>query len=94
MSRIQYAVIGHPISHTMSPFIHTRLFALSGREADYRVADISPAELSKHWEALKALDGFNVTIPHKQAIIPFLDTLDEKASFFNSVNTVICFIIF
>jgi len=88
MSTNRYAVIGHPIAHTMSPFIHTRLFELSGRKADYFVFDIAPDELAKKMMELKALDGFNITIPHKQAVIPFLNELDKKAAFFNSVNTV------
>jgi shikimate dehydrogenase len=83
-----FAVIGHPIAHTMSPFIHSRLFQLSGRLADYGVMNIAPEELAGKMADLKALDGFNITIPHKQAIIPYLDSLDKKAEFFNSVNTV------
>ncbi len=83
-----FAVIGHPIAHTMSPFIHKRLFQLSKIEADYSILDIAPQELAEKLTELKALDGFNITIPHKQAIIPFLDTLDQKAAFFKSVNTV------
>jgi len=88
MNRNQFAVIGHPIAHTMSPFIHARLFALSGQAGDYGVFDISPGTLAEKMTELKSLDGFNITIPHKQAIIPFLDALDEKAAFFHSVNTV------
>lgn len=80
------AVIGHPISHTMSPFIHKRLFELSGISCDYRVMDIP--ELASEKATLSALDGFNVTIPHKLGIIPLLDFLDSKAKLFGSVNTV------
>ena len=84
-----YAVIGHPIGHTMSPFIHARLFELSGISADYLVFDIPPAELAARFEdTLKKLDGFNITIPHKQAIIPLLDALDPQAALYGSVNTV------
>lgn len=88
MSSSQFAVIGHPIAHTMSPFIHARLFALSGRPARYGILDIPPEELSARLPRLRELDGFNITIPHKQTIIPFLDSLDEKAALFHSVNTV------
>lgn len=87
----QFAVIGHPIGHTMSPFIHNRLFALSGRAAEYRVLDIPPENLFSECEkTLPKLDGFNITIPHKQAVIPFLFGLDKKAEDFSSVNTVRC----
>lgn len=88
MNKKQFAVIGHPIAHTMSPFIHARLFALSGQPAGYGVFDIPTDELEDKMPELKRLDGFNITIPNKQAIIPFLDSLDEKAAFFHSVNTV------
>ncbi len=89
MSKKKYAVIGHPIGHTMSPFIHKRLFELSGIDADYSVLDISPENLSFEYEnVLKKLDGYNITIPHKQNIIPLIDEIDEKARMYGSVNTV------
>ncbi len=88
MDRNQFAVIGHPISHTMSPFIHARLFALTGHKGFYGVRNIRPEVLEEKLPELRCLDGFNITIPHKQAIIPLLDSLDEKAAFFLSVNTV------
>ncbi len=89
MSKKHYAVVGHPIGHTMSPFIHKRLFNLSGIDADYGVLDIAPENLATEYEkTLKKLDGYNITIPHKQAIIPFLDLTDHKAHLYGSVNTV------
>ena len=89
MKKRRYAVIGHPIGHTMSPFIHERLFALAGIDAEYGVLDIAPENLAAEFSGtLSGLDGFNVTIPHKQAVIPFLDEIDEKASMYGSVNTV------
>lgn len=85
----KYAVIGHPIGHTMSPFIHKRLFALSGINAEYGVIDIAPENLKAEYEStLKQLDGFNITIPHKQNIIPLIDRIDKKAKMYGSVNTV------
>ncbi len=89
MSTKKYAVIGHPIGHTMSPFIHKRLFELSNIDAEYGVIDIAPENLSAEYEnTLKKLDGFNITIPHKQAIIPFINKIDPKAKMYGSVNTV------
>lgn len=85
----KYAVIGHPIGHTMSPFIHNRLFELSGVDARYSVIDISAENLSREYKTtLSKLDGYNITIPHKSAIIPFLNEIDEKARMYGSVNTV------
>ena len=85
-----FAVIGHPIGHTMSPFIHNKLFALSNGcgAVSYHALDISPEELESSMPRLREFSGFNITIPHKQAIIPHLDNLDAKAAFFHSVNTV------
>ena len=83
-----FAVIGHPIGHTMSPFLNTRLFDLAQKPASYTAQDIAPASLTDAINSLRELNGFNITIPHKQAIIPLLDGLDEKARLFHSVNTV------
>ena len=85
-----FAVIGHPIAHTMSPFIHTKLFALGNGypAADYGVIDLPPEELTASMPRLREFSGFNITIPHKQAIIPFLKQMDQKASLYQSVNTV------
>lgn len=88
MPNKKYAVIGHPIGHTMSPFIHKRLFSLAGIDAEYNVYDVPPEELKDTFDKeLSKLNGFNITIPHKQAIIPFLDYLDPKAKLYGSVNT-------
>lgn len=89
MSIKKFAVIGHPIGHTMSPFIHKRLFELSGIEAEYIKLDIAPENLADEYKnVLSKLDGYNITIPHKQNIIPLIDEIDEKAKMYGSVNTV------
>lgn len=80
------AVIGHPIGHTMSPFIHKRLFALSGIPLEYQVLDVP--DLAEALPRLRGLHCFNITIPHKSAILPFLDEVDPAAKAFGSVNTV------
>ena len=89
MSTQHFAVIGHPIGHTMSPFIHKRLFEIAGVDADYTKIDVAPENLGGEFKStLSKLDGFNVTIPHKQNIIQYLDEIDEKAEMYGSVNTV------
>ena len=89
MKTKKYAVIGHPIGHTMSPFINTRLFALAGVDAEYTKLDIAPENLKESYETvLSKLDGYNITIPHKQNIIPLIDKIDSKAKMYGSVNTV------
>lgn len=90
MKKQHYGVIGHPIGHTMSPFIHTRLFRLSGIDADYSVFDIDTTALDDRFrDTLSKLNGFNITIPHKQNIIHCLDEIDDRAKMYGSVNTVL-----
>lgn len=86
----RYAILGYPLAHTLSPFIHTRLFALSGESGEYGRAEISPEALDAEMPNLKSLDGFNVTIPHKEAVIPWLDRLDPSAERYRAVNVVRC----
>lgn len=80
------AVIGHPIGHTMSPFIQKRLFELSGIPMEYQVLDVPDLEAAL--PKLRRLDCFNITIPHKSAIIPFLEDMCDSARLCGSVNTV------
>lgn len=89
MSKKKYAVIGHPIGHTMSPFIHKRLFDLQGIDAEYTKLDIPFENFAEEYKnTLSKLDGYNITIPHKRTIIPYIDEIDEKAKMYGSVNTV------
>ncbi len=83
-----YTLIGHPLGHSMSPFIHERLFAMSGKEASYTLTDIAPEELENNADFLRNQNGFNITIPHKMAVIPLTDELDESAMRYHSVNCV------
>lgn len=84
----KYTLIGHPIGHSMSPFIHDELFKISGIEASYDCTDIAPETFSSSLEMLKGLNGFNITIPYKRDIIPFADVLDDTAKRYNSVNCI------
>jgi shikimate 5-dehydrogenase len=86
MKKQSIAVIGHPLGHTMSPFIHKELFNNSAIDYKYSILDI--AKLEENIPQLQELSAFNITIPYKEAIIPYLDSLDEKAKLFGSVNTV------
>lgn len=85
----KYTLIGYPLGHSMSPMIHERLFAMKGREASYDLTEIAPEDLGSQIAALREFKGFNVTIPHKQSIIPFLDEIGESAARYNSVNCVV-----
>lgn len=85
----KYALIGHPLGHSMSPFIHKRLFEEAGKNEDYVLVDIAPENIKEELpKLLEAAEGLNVTIPHKLAVIDYLDTLDESAERYNSVNCI------
>ena len=85
----KYALIGHPLGHSMSPLIHEKLFALSGiTDYSYQLIDIAPEDLASSRELLSELKGFNITIPHKTAIIPMISEMADSALRYNSVNCV------
>lgn len=83
-----FALIGYPLGHSMSPVIHKELMRIAKTEGTYELIEISPEELKNKACELKNYDGFNVTIPHKINIIPFLDKIDDRAAMFGAVNTV------
>ena len=85
----KFALIGHPLGHSMSPLIHEKLFALSGlTDTSYELIDIAPENIPDSRELLESLRGLNVTIPHKQAVIKLVDELGESALRYNSVNCI------
>ncbi|MEE0928747.1 MAG: shikimate dehydrogenase [Acutalibacteraceae bacterium] len=85
----KFGVIGYPIGHTMSPFIQKELFALRGITAEYDKYQIEPEKLPEEFNrTLKGLDGFNITIPHKIAIMGCCDVIDGSAAEYGAVNTV------
>ena len=85
-----YGLLGFPLNHTMSPPIHQRLFELEGvSDFDYTLKEYSPEELSEKISDVLALDGFNITIPHKVEIIKYIDELADSAKRYNSVNCVV-----
>ncbi|MDE5604296.1 MAG: shikimate dehydrogenase [Eubacterium sp.] len=83
-----FGLTGYPLGHSLSPVIHRELFKISGIEGEYKLYEISPENLKNEFSSLTGLCGFNVTIPHKIDVIPFLDELDERAALFGAVNTV------
>ncbi len=91
MSTQHYALIGHPLGHTMSPPIHKRLFELSGNlDADYIAQDIPLEKFDDVADQLFQLNGFNITIPYKIKMLRHLDQLDLSAKRYGAVNVVKC----
>jgi shikimate dehydrogenase len=83
-------IIGNPIRHSLSPIMQNAAFAAGNLDYVYVPFAVIPEKLEQAVIGLKALGvcGFNVTIPHKTAIIPFLDRLDESAESAGAANTV------
>jgi shikimate dehydrogenase len=83
-------VIGHPIAHSLSPHMHNAAFRAVGIDARYEAAEVAPAELASWVAAFRAQRGlgFNVTIPHKERMRPFVDVLEGDAQLAGAVNTV------
>lgn len=89
-SQKRFGLTGNPLGHSLSPFIHKELLMPRGITADYGLYEAEESGLGTLFsDTLSALDGFNVTIPHKTNIIPLLDKLSPKAELFGSVNTVL-----
>lgn len=88
---MKYAVIGHPISHSLSPVMHNANFSELGLNNTYESLNIPTEEFNSIKEIIteKELNGFNVTIPYKERIIPYLDDIDEQSKTVGAVNTVL-----
>ncbi len=83
----QFAVIGDPIAHSLSPMLHREIYRQLGIDASFEKVHVTPGFLSLFMNQ-NVLDGFNVTIPHKESIIPYLDALDESAQTIGAVNCI------
>lgn len=85
-------VIGDPIAQSKSPAIHSFWLDKLGIEAHYRACHVTAEGLGAYLDARRgdpAWRGCNVTMPHKQAIMPLLDRIDDEAARVGAVNTVV-----
>ncbi len=84
-----YGIIGFPLLHSFSAKYFNEKFATEKIDAEYSLYPTKADSLKLKVESLlDTLDGFNVTLPYKQAVIPFLDRLDETAQAIGAVNVV------
>ncbi len=85
-----YGIFGHPLSHTLSPAMHEAAFQKLGIEAHYIVLDLGLPAFKKLMSRASqiALSGFNVTVPYKETVMPFLDRVRPEARAIGAVNTV------
>lgn len=89
---MQFRLIGYPIKHSLSPWIHNRFLRKANIEGKYEILEIESVELleEKMFELKNTgINGYNVTVPYKEKIIPLLDELDEQAKRIGAVNTVL-----
>ncbi|MDQ7822420.1 MAG: shikimate dehydrogenase [Candidatus Eremiobacteraeota bacterium] len=85
------ALIGCPVRHSLSPFIHNLAFEITGVPMRYLAFSVSPENLHDAIKGLKALGvrGANVTVPHKESVIAWLDDLSPHGKILGAVNTIV-----
>lgn len=90
MSR-RVGIIGHPVAHSLSPVFQRAAFDHCGLDATYEAWDTEPAALKGRVVSLRGLDylGANVTIPHKESVIPLVDELGGQSARVGAVNTIV-----
>jgi shikimate dehydrogenase len=89
----QYGVVGHPVAHSWSPFIHGMFAKATAQNLVYRLFDVAPDDFRR--EALRlfasGVRGLNVTLPHKQAAAELVNQLTPRAERAQAVNTIAFF---
>ena len=92
MSKIyKLGVIGAPIDHSLSPFIHSRFGRQENISLDYRAYKVCNIELKSFIDEFfssKSAKGLNITLPHKKNAVAAVDKLSEEASFLEAINTI------
>jgi len=83
----RFAVIGDPVAHSLSPILHQKVYQQLGLNASFKKIHVIPENLHVFMSS-NEFDGFNVTIPHKQSVLAFLDELDNPAQIIGAVNCV------
>ena len=85
-----YGIFGYPIEHSLSPLMHNTAFAHHHLDAVYLPFAVQPTQIEAAVKAIRALGihGVNVTIPHKQAVMAWLDELSPEARLIGAVNTI------
>jgi shikimate dehydrogenase len=84
-------LFGYPVEHTLSPAMHNAAFQKLGLDYCYVPFHVRPEDLANAVKSITALNlaGVNVTVPHKEKVIPMLDEIHEEASFIGAVNTIV-----
>ena len=90
MKKTKFAIIGNPISHSLSPIMHNYWFNKYNINAQYELLNISETEIQNTINKVKykEIKGINVTLPYKKTVIPFLNRIINNADETHSVNTI------
>lgn len=92
-SRLDLGLIGSSVSRSLSPFIHQAFFDCTGIAGSYRLFDVPESQLASRLAVMakgeEAMDGINVTLPHKVAVFDFLESCSPQARAAGAVNTVV-----
>lgn len=85
------AVIGFPVSHSLSPLMHMKAIEYHGLQLTYHALEVAPEELHRLSELMNAsgFTGANVTLPHKQTVLAWLSRIDPVARRVQAVNTIV-----
>ena len=88
---MKLGIIGYPLGHSISPAFQQAALDYYGLDARFEVLEVTPDELGRLMSDLRAPDvlGASITVPHKEAVMPFLDRLADSAERFGAVNTVV-----
>lgn len=87
---MKFGLIGEVLGHSQSPLIHQKILSAMGISGTYDLLEIPRAAFAEDFpRRIRELDGFNVTIPYKTAVIPFLAALSGEAARIGAVNTVL-----
>lgn len=87
---LKFAVIGHPVEHSLSPVMHAANFASLSLDATYGKFDVAPGDVARFVRdaGRGGYAGLNVTVPHKREVVSALDRLDESVVRYGACNTV------
>ena len=88
-----YGIIGYPVEHSLSPLMHNAAFAELEVDAEYKLYSLKEDEIDEFFEKLRdkksSIFGLNVTVPYKEKVLQYLDTLTPFAQKVGAVNTIV-----